>query len=583
MANDKSSTISDDTSVNSKKPSTGASNLSFENQPSLQITIHKLNGQNFLQWSRSVTLYLRGRGLFGYLNGDTLVPEKTDSSFAKWDSENSLIMAWLINSMEVDIGKTYLFLSTAKELWEAVKEAYSDLENSAQVFELKSKLRDQRQQNLTVTQFYNALNNLWQEIDLFYVPDWKCKDDASFYQKMLDRERLFDFLHGLNRELDEVRGRILGKSPLPSVREAFAEVRREESRKRVMMGPTTTAEIDNSALSVRKHSALAVRGPNSGSDLRGTRKERPWCTHCNKPGHLVEKCWAIHGKPADWKPRAPPKQAHTAVQAEQFPFTAEQINKIHQLLNDNATSVPTTVSSKSGIPVALTVQNSSWIVDSGASDHMTGQSQQFTSYHPCPGNLKIRIADGTLSTVAGKGSVILSPHITLKNVLHVPNLACNLLSISKLAVDQNCEAKFSTFQCIFQDISSGKTIGSAKACSGLYYFDVDLPSTELNKNIFLGCNVSSYDDIMRWHYRLGHPSFPYMKHLFPDFFHNKSLSKFKCEVCEFAKHTRTVYRSRPYKASHPFSLIHSDIWGPSKVSKSQTRIGSLHSLMTIHV
>lgn len=106
---------------------------------------------------------------------------------------------------------------------------------------------------------------------------------------MLDRERLIDFLHGLNRELDEVCGRILGKSPLPSVREAFAEVRREESRKRVMMGSTTT-KVDNSALSVRDHSALAVRGPNSGGNIRSTRKERPWCTYCNKFGHFVEKC-----------------------------------------------------------------------------------------------------------------------------------------------------------------------------------------------------------------------------------------------------------------------------------------------------
>lgn len=77
------------------------------------------------------------------------------------------------------------------------------------------------------------------------MPNWKCKDDAFFYQKMLDKERLFDFLYDLNRELDEVRGRILGKSPLLSVREAFAEVRREESRKRVMMGHVAATEFDN--------------------------------------------------------------------------------------------------------------------------------------------------------------------------------------------------------------------------------------------------------------------------------------------------------------------------------------------------
>ena len=147
-------TISDDTTADStiNKGSSNAS-PSFDHQNSLQITIHKLNGQNFLQWSQSVKMYLRGRGRLGYLTGSTAAPEPTDPSYDKWESENSLIMAWLINSMEVDIGKTYLFLSTAQEIWETVQEAFLDLENSAQVFELKSRLRDQRQNSLTVTQY----------------------------------------------------------------------------------------------------------------------------------------------------------------------------------------------------------------------------------------------------------------------------------------------------------------------------------------------------------------------------------------------------------------------------------------------
>lgn len=52
---------------------------------------------------------------------------------------------------------------------------------------------------------------------------------------MLEREHPFDFLHGLNPELDEGHGRLFGVKPFPTFRESFAEVRREESRKRVMM------------------------------------------------------------------------------------------------------------------------------------------------------------------------------------------------------------------------------------------------------------------------------------------------------------------------------------------------------------
>ena len=71
-----------------------------------------------------------------------------------------------------------------------------------------------------------------------------------------------------------------------------------------------------------------------------------------------------------------------------------------------------------------------WIIDSSASDHMTDAHHLFSTYSPCASNLQIKLADGTLSLVAGKSSIRISEYITLNPVLHVPNLSCNLLSIS---------------------------------------------------------------------------------------------------------------------------------------------------------
>ncbi|RVW76743.1 Retrovirus-related Pol polyprotein from transposon TNT 1-94 [Vitis vinifera] len=109
-----------------------------------------------------------------------------------------------------------------------------------------------------------------------------------------------------------------------------------------------------------------------------------------------------------------------------------------------------------------------WIVDSGASDHMTGDATIFDTYSSCPNNLTVRIADGSLSKVAGTGSVVLSRDLTLNSVLFVPNLDCNLLSISKLTKEKRCITNFSSTHCEFQDLDSGKTIGNAEECSGLY-------------------------------------------------------------------------------------------------------------------
>ncbi|RVW56491.1 Retrovirus-related Pol polyprotein from transposon TNT 1-94 [Vitis vinifera] len=109
-----------------------------------------------------------------------------------------------------------------------------------------------------------------------------------------------------------------------------------------------------------------------------------------------------------------------------------------------------------------------WIVDSGASDHMTGDATIFDTYSSCPNNLTVRIADGSLSKVVGTGSVVLSRDLTLNSVLLVPNLDCNLLSISKLTKEKRCITNFSSTHCEFQDLDSGKTIGNAEECSGLY-------------------------------------------------------------------------------------------------------------------
>ena len=71
---------------------------------------------------------------------------------------------------------------------------------------------------------------------------------------------------------------------------------------------------------------------------------------------------------------------------------------------------------------------------------------------------------------------------------------------------------------------------------------------------------------MLWHHRLGHPSFPYLKKLFPSLFKGLNCSELYCESCILSKSHRTIYPSRLSQASKPFYLIHNDIWGPSRIN-----------------
>lgn len=76
----------------------------FKNH-SLQITQHKLNGTNFRHWFQSVFLVLKGKGKFGFAVGTIPMPLATDPQFSTRDAENSIFMAWLINSTKPKIGQ----------------------------------------------------------------------------------------------------------------------------------------------------------------------------------------------------------------------------------------------------------------------------------------------------------------------------------------------------------------------------------------------------------------------------------------------------------------------------------------------
>lgn len=75
---------------------------------------------------------------------------------------------------------------------------------------------------------------------------------------------------------------------------------------------------------------------------------------------------------------------------------------------------------------------------------------------------KIRIIDGSFSSIASKRIIKLTDTISLQSVLHVPNLACNILYVSKLCKDSNFRVTFFEFHYLFQHQDLGKKIGSAR-------------------------------------------------------------------------------------------------------------------------
>ncbi|XP_058771890.1 uncharacterized protein LOC131645231 [Vicia villosa] len=325
---------------------------------SLKVNIPKMNGNNYNEWAQTVRMVLDSKGKLGFLTGAVAEPAVGDPLYQQWKSENSLIIAWLVSSMETGIGKPYMFFPSAKDVWEAVKETYSDIQNSSQIFGLKSKLWHAKQGDMNVTAYYNELLTLWQELDLCYDDNWRCTEDSVLFLKRQENDRVFMFLAGLNKDLDEVRGRVLGKIPLPTLRETFAEIRREEARQGIMMGKTPrSSESEGSALATR----------NLDEEKRVDKV--PWCDHCKREWHTRETCWKLKGKPPNWKKKggrafqASNSDQGQQISSPQLPLTTKQLDRLYKLLESPTPSC--SIATK--------------------------------------GNQKIKIADGSFSAIAGKG------------------------------------------------------------------------------------------------------------------------------------------------------------------------------------
>jgi hypothetical protein len=552
---------------------------------SMQMTSNKLDGTNYSAWSQFVELYVTGKGKLGYLTGEKIKPAISDPSFSTWVEENAMLMSWLLNSMTPDINASFLRLPTAHDIWDAVAQTYFTGNDASQIYELRRKAHETRQQGKSLASYFSALQTIWQELDFLNPYDMESAKDTATLKTRIENERVYDFLAGLDPGFDQIRVQVLAQDPTPNLRSTYAFVRREELRQAAMLA---SPPHESSALMTVQHSPSAL--VSSGS-WKSEDKESLFCTHCKGTKHTRETCFKLNGYP-DWfhkkgdgssrhKSGKTESRAHTTtVHTPQPQYSQAQVDHIlkeyAQRLSQKDASCSLANTGTFGF--ALNTPNrdcceSSWIIDSGSTDHMTHESSNFSSYNTHPSKRCVKTANGSSSAVSGVGSLPLTSSMSLSTVLHVPHLSGKLLSISQITKELKCSVTFFDTHCVFQDLLTGTMIGLGRERDGLYYLDLNWHAKEDTGQVHQVVGSSTSEaQIWLWHRRLGHPSFRYLLKLFPSLFLKNNVSSFHCDSCLLAKHHRTSFHPSFNKSSVPFSIIHSDVWGPSRVTnRSNTK------------
>lgn len=259
----------------------------------------------------------------------------------------------------------------------------------------------------------------------------------------------------------------------------------------------------------------------------------------------------------------------------QHTFTTTQYNKILHLLEreDAGKAESYQMINMAGMDITpiLSVSNSRmqgkieerWIVDSGATCHMTHSADKLCSASSCV-NRKVHLPNGETVQVSHIGCCDAFDKRTLENVLVVPDFKHNLLSVSKLTKQLHCSVNFFPEYFVLQDLSSGRVKGIGKEHDGLYYLPMISEGTKEEQKVLMA--QSSTAERLVWHSRLGHPSMNMLQQLLKNKHPSDSDACGGCSVYPLAKQTRLPFPTSVSRALGIFDLLHMDVWGPYRVA-----------------
>ena len=219
------------------------------------------------------------------------------------------------------------------------------------------------------------------------------------------------------------------------------------------------------------------------------------------------------------------------------------------------------------------VDHEAWLIDSGASFHFTPHREWFCEYEKYDGG-DVFLGDDRKARITGHGKVKLKLQggrvRTLPGVLHIPALARNLISVSKLD-DAGVKTVFEKDTCKMVRgalvLMRGVRIGTLYKLQGSTVVD-GCNSSMVPENGVENLVVSG-EKTMLWHQRLGHIGEKGLRILhgkgMVEGMSNSSLDFDFCENCVYGKQNRVSFPSGGKRTKQILELVHSDVFGPVKV------------------
>nr|XP_016451320.1 PREDICTED: uncharacterized protein LOC107776029 [Nicotiana tabacum] len=208
------------------------------------------DGKGYGGWRRAVIIALSAKIKLGFID-DTLVVLKADSGIQQaWARCNAMVLSWLLNSLSKEIADSVLYSQSAKDLWNGLEDRFGQA-NGVKLFQLQKELSSAVQGNSSVSTYFTKMKSLWDELDAL----------NTFSAYICEYEK---------------QGEIHATP--------------------AYLGEPTSFIVANQPGNFRKFNENRMQKISFES-----KKNTGIFSYSKKPGHSIDKCYRIHGFPADSK------------------------------------------------------------------------------------------------------------------------------------------------------------------------------------------------------------------------------------------------------------------------------------------
>lgn len=475
-----------------------------------KLSFIRLNNSNWQSWSFRMQMLLIREELWHVITKPK--PEEPDESDDDWDRDDQRALATIGLCLEESQYSLVKKKESAKEAWESLK-AYHEKPNMSSRVSLLKRL---------------CSVNL--------------SEGGDMEGHLVVLDDLFERLENVGQKLDELLKVAMILRSLPNSFDSLVMALESRPDADITLDLVKSKLLDAHQRHTDRSNGKSVSEKAMKSNTK--RDDEKVCFFCKRPGHYKKNCRKFLAMQksggSDSKPdgrSAPPKAKQVQKTSEPLCFIAGH-----------------------------TVKNA-WIMDSGASCHMTSDKSFFTSLTERAG-ADVVLADGNKTKTAGSGEGVIRGvggdgkpvDIRITDVLFVPGLDGSLLSIGKMA-SKGLEVRFTDDGCDIVN-GSGSVVAVGVRFGNLY----KLSEVEQAMQSVGVCHSEKCRHL--WHRRFGHRDMDAIDKVNRE----KLGSGVKmtecrreeiCETCLEGKLTRKPFPSVVDKKSkNILDLVHTDLCGP---------------------